>query len=251
VHHDGRRLSALPVGRQRRGYHPLMTARRILPIGFVAALLALVACTSSGSSGSPTAATPTPAELLASSSTAMAEVSSAHFALTVAGDLPSITVQQAQGDLTAAGDAKGTASIVQFGQLIEAEFVLVGGQLYLKGPTGGFNQVPAALAGSVYDPAAILNPDKGVAKVLGSVTNPAITGTDGSDWVVTGTVPAEVAGGLVPGLNTDVDGQFTIAMSGAQLSGAVFTLDGADGQPATVTVDLSELNTPVSITAPG
>jgi lipoprotein LprG len=228
-----------------------MTARRILAIGFVAALLALSGCSSTGSSGVPTAVTPTPTELLASSSAAMAEVTSAHFALTVTGDLPSITVQRAEGDLTAAGDAQGTASIVQFGQLIEAEFVLVGGQLYLKGPTGGFSQVPAALAGSVYDPSAILNPDKGVAKVLGSVTNAAITGSDGSDWVVTGTVPADVAGGLVPGLNTAVDAQFTIAMSGAQLSGAVFTLDGADGQPGTVTVDLSELNTPVSIIAPG
>ena len=82
------------------------------------------------------------------------------------GSCRSITVQKAEGDLTAAGDAQGTATIVQFGQLIEAEFVLVDGQLYLKGPTGGFSQVPAALAGSVYDPSAILNPDKGVAKVL-------------------------------------------------------------------------------------
>jgi lipoprotein LprG len=228
-----------------------MTARRILAAGFVAILLALGACTSSGSSGVATAVTPTPTDLLSSSATAMSEVTSAHFTIKVAGELPSITVQQAEGDLTAAGDAQGTASIVQFGQLIEAEFVLVGGQLYLKGPTGGFSQVPAALAGSVYDPSAILDPDKGVAKVLRSVTNPTITGTDGEDWVVTGTVPADVAGGLVPGLNSDVDAQFTIAMAGAQLSGAVFTLDGADGKPATVTVDLSGLNEPVSITAPG
>ena len=69
--------------------------------------------------------------------------------------------------------------------------------------------------------------------------------------MVTGTVPAAVAGALVPGLNSDVAAQFTIAMSDAQLSAAVFTLDGADGNPATVTVELSDLNAPVSITAPG
>ncbi|MEP6562902.1 MAG: LppX_LprAFG lipoprotein, partial [Nakamurella sp.] len=160
-------------------------------------------------------------------------------------------VQKADGVLTAAGDAQGTATIAQFGQLIEAEFVLAGDQLYLKGPTGGFSQVPAALAGSVYDPSAILNPDKGVAKVLSSVINPVISGTDGDAWLVTGTVPAAVAGGLVPGLNSDVDARFTIAMAGNQLSAAVFTLAGADGTPATVTVELSDLNAPVSITAPG
>ena len=240
-----------PISKQVRGYHPLMTARRILTSGFVAALLALTACTSSGSSGVPTAVTPIPTELLASSATAMSDVTSAHFAITVAGQLPTITVQQAEGDLTAAGDAQGTASIVQFGQLIEAEFVLVDGQLYLKGPTGGFTQVPAALAGEVYDPSAILNSDTGVAKVLSSVTDPAIVGSDGDNWVVTGNVPADVVAGLVPGLSSDAAAEFTIAMAGAQLSSAVFTLAGADGKPATVTVSLSDLNAPLTITAPG
>ena len=51
---------------------------------------------------------------------------------------------------------------------------------------------PAALAGGIYDPSAILNPDKGVPKVLTSVTNPTITGTDGEAWTVSGTVPAAV-----------------------------------------------------------
>ena len=98
-----------------------------------------------------------------------------------------MTVQSAKGDLTAAGDAQGTATIIQFGQLIEVEFVLAGGELYIKGVTGGFTQVPAALAGSVYDPSAILDPDQGVAKVLSSVQSPTIAGTDGDSWLVSGT----------------------------------------------------------------
>ena len=117
------------------------------------------------STPTPTAATPTGPELLASASTAMKAVTSAGFSLTVDGQLPAVTVQTAKGSLTAAGDAQGTATIVQFGQLIEVEFVLTGGELYLKGPTGGFAKIPAALAGQVYDPSAILNPDKGVAAV--------------------------------------------------------------------------------------
>ena len=124
---------------------------------------------------------------------------------TVDGQLPSVTVQSAKGVLNADGDAQGTATIVQFGQLVEVEFVLAGGELYIKGVTGGFTQVPAALAGSVYDPSAILDPDRGVAKVLSSVQSPTIAGTEGDSWLVSGSVPADVAAGLVPGITADVD----------------------------------------------
>lgn len=228
-----------------------MTPRRAWAAAFVSVILLLGGCSSTMSTPTPTAATPTGPELLASASTAMKAVTSAGFSLTVDGQLPAVTVQTAKGSLTAAGDAQGTATIVQFGQLIEVEFVLTGGELYLKGPTGGYTKVPAALAGSVYDPSAILDPDKGVAKVLSSVQNPTVTGTDGEAWQVSGTVPAAVAGGLVPGISTDVSAVFTIAMVGSQLTAATFTLTGADGKPATVTVTLTDLNAPVTITTPG
>jgi len=228
-----------------------MISRRVLA-GAVAATLALLgACSSDTTTATPTTAAPSASEALSKSAAAMASVSSAKFALTVAGELPAVTVQAAQGALTDQGDARGTATIVQFGQLVEVEFVLVGGDLYLKGATGGFTRVPAALAGAVYDPSAILDPTKGVAKVLSSVTNPALTGTDGDAWLISGSVPAAVAAGLVPGIGTDVTGMFTIEMATFELTAADLTLDGSDGKPATVKVELSELNEPVSISPPG
>lgn len=211
---------------------------------------ALVACSSNTSTAVPVTAPPA-AELLSMSATAMSSVTSANFTITVDGQLPSVTVSSAQGTLTAKGDAKGTATITQLGQLIEVEFVLVDRTLYLKGPTGGFSQVPAALAGGIYDPSAILNPDKGVSKMLSSVTGAANAGSDGDAWVVTGTVPAAVAGGLVPGINVDVAGTFTIEMNTSQLTAAQFELAGADGKPATVKVELSDLSEPVTISPPG
>src|SRR5450755_456825 len=228
-----------------------MSTRRALAGAFALALLVLGGCSSTTTTATPTAVTPAATDLLADSSSAMSSVTSAGFSLKVEGQLPSVTVQTARGVLTAAGDAKGTATIVQFGQLIEAEFVLVGGELYVKGATGGFAKVPAALAGTLYDPSAILDPGKGVAKVLASVQNPTITGSDGGAWLVGGTVPATVIGALVPGISTDVTAVFTVEMTGAQLSAATFTLNGADGTPATVTVELSDLNQPVSISPPG
>ena len=130
--------------------------------------------------------------------------------------------------------------------------MLVGGDLYLKGITGGFSKVPAALAGQIYDPSAILDPNRGVAKVLSSVQNPTITGSEDGAWIVTGTVPADVAGGLVPGHLHRRRHAASIEMSGSQLTAAhVRPCTGADGNPATVAVQLSDFNEPVSISPPG
>jgi len=230
-----------------------MILRRALTGILLVLLVALSGC--SGSSGTPTAASttappPTASEILAASATAMAEVTSAAFSLTVDGQLPSVTVQSAKGVLNADGDAQGTAAIVQFGQLIEVEFVLAGGQLYIKGVTGGFTQVPASLAGSVYDPSAILDPTRGVAKVISSVQSPTIAGSEGDSWLISGSVPADVAAGLVPGITDDVTGLFTISKGSSELTSADLTLDGVDGKPATVKVELSDFNEPVSISPP-
>ena len=229
-----------------------MNPRPALAGALAVALVLLSACTSTSSTATPTAApAPTATEVLAKSSAAMAGVTSAKFTLAIDGELPTVIVQSAQGDLTAAGDAQGTAKIVQFGQLVEVEFVLVGGDLYIKGPTGGFGKVPAALAGGIYDPSAILDPERGVAKVLTSVTNPTITSSDGGSWQVSGTVPAAVAAALVPGIASDVAALLTISMATSELTAAQFTLDGSDGKPATAKVELSDFNETVSISPPG
>jgi lipoprotein LprG len=230
-----------------------MILRRALTGILLVLLVAVSGC--SGSSGTPTAASttappPTASEILAASAAAMAEVKSAAFSLTVDGQLPSVTVQSAKGVLNADGDAQGTAAIVQFGQLIEVEFVLAGGQLYIKGVTGGFTQVPASLAGSVYDPSAILDPARGVAKVISSVQSATIADSEGDSWLISGSVPAEVAAGLVPGITDDVTALLTISKGSSELTSADLTLDGADGKPATVKVELSDFNEPVSISPP-
>ena len=228
-----------------------MLFHRATAVGVAAVLVLLAGCTSGSSDPSPsTTAPPNPTELLTASAKAMSAVTSAHFALSVDGELPDLTVQKADGDLTAAGDAQGTATIKQFGQLIEVEFVLAGQKLYLKGPTGGFAQIPAALAGQLYDPSVILNPDKGVSAVLSSVTGATLVSSDDTTAVVSGTVPKDLAASLVPGINSDVKATFTIEQPLAELTSAQFELAGADSKPATVDVELSALNEAVTINPP-
>lgn len=174
----------------------------------------------------------------------MKSVKTVHFTIKVDGELPDVPVKDADGDLTSAGDSKGTAKVTFGGQLLSIEYVLTGGNLHFKGPTGGFTKLPAAFAGQVYDPSAILNPDKGVAKVLGSARD-ARTKSSGDVSVVEATVPKDVAAGLVPGISADVKSTFSIG-SDNKLKSALFELPG--GQK--VDIGLTDFDKPVTVTAP-
>lgn len=174
----------------------------------------------------------------------MKSVSSVHFTIKVDGELPNVPVKEADGDLTSAGESKGTAKVTFGGSLLSVEYVLTGGNLHFKGPTGGFTKLPAAFAGQVYDPSAILNADKGVAKVLASAKD-AKTKSAGDVSVVEANVPKDVAAGLVPGISTDVKATFSIDKD-SRLKNALFELP--TGQK--VDVGLTNFNAPVTVTAP-
>src|SRR5439155_372274 len=87
------------------------------------------------------------------------------------------------------------------------EFVLVNGSLYIKGPTGGWQKLPAALSSSLYDPSAILDPARGIPKLLAGVQNAKTEGEEDVNGVatykVTGTVPKDAMSGLLLGQASD------------------------------------------------
>src|SRR3954452_24043468 len=146
---------------------------RIRPVlALLAALVAVTSCTNSadkkdGSTGSlPDAGT-----LLKDSATAMRDIKTAKFLITADGAISGLSLRRAEGTLTREGDAQGTAQIEQLGTAVDLTFVIVGDKIYIKGPTGGYQTLPLSLAATVYDPSAILNPDKGVAKLLSTATD--------------------------------------------------------------------------------
>ncbi|WP_018686329.1 LppX_LprAFG lipoprotein [Actinokineospora enzanensis] len=219
-----------------------------------ALVTALVAgCSSSGSTdgGGPL---PDGTALTRDASAATKNIKSAHFTLKVNGTVPAIPVQDADGDLTReggpSGAAKGTVKLTLMGQLIEGEFVLVDGSLYIKGPTGGFSKYPASLSSSIYDPSAILDPDKGIANVLAKVQNPrteAAESVAGADtYKVSGKVAQDVVAKVVPGVNADVDVTLWVRKDNKQPVKASVKMPG-DGS---VDLTLSDVDKPVSITAP-
>lgn len=233
-----------------------MFKRRLLigALGLVAAFT--VACSSEPDSSGPL---PDGAALLRESAEAGKGIKSAHFALAVNGKIDAIPVQRIDGDLTKEGSpngaAKGIAKVELGGFLVEGEFVLVDRVLYFKGLTGTFQQLGDA--SRLYDPSTILNPDKGMAKVLGSVSGAKTEGTETvngvSTYRVAGKVSKEVIAAIVPGVTTDVDVKFWLQEEGKHLPVRAW-IQLPPAQPgagaSSVELTLSELDKPVTVARP-
>ena len=195
--------------------------RRILLVSLALTAAVATACTSDDQPANG-GSLPDGAGLLKDAAASTADVKTAHFTLTVNGTMPDLPVKNAEGDLTReggeGGGAKGTVSMELLGDLFDGEFVLVDKSLFIKGPTGGWQELPASMVRSLYDPAAILDPDRGIAKVLASVQNPKTEGTEDIDGVstyrVTGRVTKDVIASLVPGVDSDVDITFWVRQDG-------------------------------------
>ena len=218
--------------------------------------LALTGCTAKADTPSPAASdTFPPAEqLLGEGALAMAGVKTAHFALSVDGKIPNVPVRSAEGDLTREGAAKGKATIEQLGLTIEGEFIVVNQKLYFKGPTGPFQEIPLALAASVYDPSAILDPAKGVAKLLSAAKNPkvlAVEKVEGADAykISLETDPVSLAA-IIPGAPTGVTALLWLDVATKKLVKGEFTIPGSDGTGGKVLATFTKYDAPVTISAP-
>lgn len=230
--------------------------RRILLVSLALTAAVATACTSDDQPANG-GSLPDGAGLLKDAAASTADVKTAHFTLTVNGTMPDLPVKNAEGDLTReggeGGGAKGTVSMELLGDLFDGEFVLVDKSLFIKGPTGGWQELPASMVRSLYDPAAILDPDRGVAKVLASVQNPKTEGTEDIDGVstyrVTGRVTKDVIASLVPGVDSDVDITFWVRQDGGHQPVKASVKMALEGDP-TVDVTLSDIDKQVTITAP-
>ena len=227
-----------------------MILRRTLLAAMALGAAIVTGCSSSGGGG---ASLPDAGALLKDSAQAASGVTSTHFTLKVNGTVPGLSVHSLDGDLTKAngGGAKGTGTLELMGQVVDAQFVLVNGSLYIKGPTGGFQQIPAALSSSIYDPSAILDPQRGIPKVLSSVQGPKTDGKEDVDgtptYRVTGTVPKDALAALVPGVSSDANATLWLRQDGGHLP--VKASLGYQGG-ASVDVTLSDVDKPVTVTAP-
>jgi lipoprotein LprG len=232
-----------------------MQTRLLAIFAALFAVVALVAGCSGSSSKDSGKELPDAATLLQRSSETTKAQTSAHLNLSVQGQIPDLPVESLEGDLTQspAVAAKGTANIIFLGQrLNDVAFVVSDGDLYAAITAGGAlsNFGPAS---DVYDVAAILNPDVGLANVLSNFSNPTADGREevkGAQTVrVTGEVSADAVNKIAP----------QIAATGPVPGTAWITEDGdhelmqARLEPSpgnSVTMTLSQWGEPVTVDKP-
>ncbi|UXA20224.1 LppX_LprAFG lipoprotein [Mycobacterium sp. SMC-4] len=171
-------------------------------VALIAALVFVAGCSSSPEDSGrdlPDAAT-----LLTESSQTTKGQSSAHLSLSVQGQLADLPVESLEGELTQSPSvaAKGTADIVFMGQRLQGvDFVVSDGDLYAALTSGG-NLSNFGPASDVYDVAAILDPNVGLANVLANFTDATADGRETIDGVgtvrITGNVSADAVNKIAP-----------------------------------------------------
>ena len=190
----------------------------------------------------------------------MAGIHSAAVELAVDPALSNLQIRSAHGTITSTGEATGSATINQGGggAAVEFQFVIAKGSLYLKGATGGYQQLPLSLAASVYDPTALLSPDRGVPALLRTATNGVTEGEEDVNGTPTYRVRATLNPNLIGSIMPDLAGtrtgtvwldKVTSRMVKAQLN-VPTAPDKPNSATAPVTVTLSSFDAPVTINPP-
>jgi lipoprotein LprG len=227
---------------------------------FTAAVVALVAVVVVAGCGSdkPAAKTgdlPAADGLLRESATAMRGVQTVRFTIEITGKPGGVPLRRVDGQFAKAGNAKGKVQLDQEGGLNELEYVVVGSTAYIKGPTGGWQSVPLSVASTVYDPMVILDPERGIAKLLATASGGRTEAREQIGDVETYRVGASfgstVVGALVPGYGVGASGQVWIATADKLPVRIKLQMPATQGgEASTVQVNLSDYNAPASISAP-
>jgi lipoprotein LprG len=210
----------------------------------------LVSGCSSGSSGSKSK----PAgPIMTQAATAMRAVTSLSFAITTTGN--PIKVKSATGNLLKNGNATGNVQVSELGALLQLDLTIVGDTVYVKGLTGGYQKMSRASVTSIYDPTAVLDPNRGVVPLLSTATNATTDGTQSVDGHTCDHVHATLAGAivknLVPGVSQNLPAWLWIDHSSHRLIKTVVTVPAkGSNKGGTVTITFSNFNTPFTITPP-
>jgi len=181
------------------------------------------------------------------------KLSSAHLEIAVTGKIDGLPIKTLSGDLTNVPSVavKGNSTISMGGSDVDVELVVLDGTLYAAlTPNSWLDMGPAA---DIYDPSVILNPDAGLANLLGNVTEAKAQDTEAVGGVptvrITGTVSADAVNKLIPQLKAAGPLPATVWIekdAPHQLVQA--TVDQSSGNSVSLT--LSEWDKPVTVTKP-
>jgi lipoprotein LprG len=191
--------------------------------------------------------------LLKDSNTATRALKSVHLDLSVEGEIQDLPIKTLTGDLTNAPAvaAQGNAKLLFQGSDVDAKFVVIDATLYVA--LSGDSYIDLGPAADVYDIAAILNPDTGLANVLANFSDPKSDSTETINGVetvkVTGQVSADAVNKIAPPIAATgpIPGTAWIEKDGDHML-VQAKLEPSSGN--TVQMTLSDWDKPVTITKP-
>ncbi|MEV0406248.1 LppX_LprAFG lipoprotein [Actinoallomurus sp. NPDC050550] len=219
-----------------------------------ACLVVLASAVATGCSGGGSEKNPPGGTLTQQAATATRAVTSLAFSLRTS-NAPQLKVDSADAKLLRNGNAQGSVKTIQLGLPIQLDFVVLGKTVHLRGLTGGWQQQPLSRVAGIYDPSAVLDPNRGLVQLLTTAKNPSTKGRQkvaGQDcYRVDATLAQAPLSRLVPGISADTPAELFISKSDHHVLKADVKVPPKNGgKSGTATVTFTDFNKPFSITAP-
>ncbi len=227
---------------------------RLASLPTIVLALVLTACSGGGGGGGGSAKTPDGPALLQQSANVLKTVTSLSFTLRTSGN-PKVNVKSVDAKLLKNGNSQGSVQVTELGMPIQLDFVLLGQTVHFKALTGGWQTQPLSKIAGIYDPSAILDPNRGLVQLLTTATGAKTTGTGkvaGQEcYKVHATLNKTALARLVPGTSADAPADIWIDEKDHHVLRSDVQVPPKSGtKPATVTITFADFNKPFSIVAP-
>lgn len=241
-----------------------MGYRRIFLV-FTLAIIFIVALAACGGSKKAPTATPTPTEspkdLLDAAGQQFAAVKSAHYSLKIDGDVyldsqQTLSLRGAEGDLLRPKSATAKADIGFGGATVSVDMVAIGDDQYITNfLTGNWERAPKGLN---YNPAIVFDEENGIQGVVRKAQQVSLVGDEEVDGTAAQHLRGTVARAAVQPMTGNafkgdpIDFDIWIARDTRDIMKIVLhdTASDQGATPATWTLLISKLNSPVTISAP-
>jgi lipoprotein LprA len=220
----------------------------------VTAALVLTGCSSSTKNPTPNVDA---AKIVKQAADAMRKVTGMHLTVAVQGNVPNLDLTKLEGDVsnTPQTHATGTVTLTIGSKNVDAKFVYVDGTLYADvAEAGEYTDYGDGMA--IYDVSTLLDPDKGLARLLSDLEDPKAAATEQVNGIQTTKITgmsssndiARLSGNRVaPEKETTVPTTVWIASDGSY---HLVKLEIVPVQDATVTLTMSEWGKQFTVTKP-
>src|SRR5262245_11259959 len=148
--------------------------RLAVTVQIVLALALTVGCSGGGADA---AKNPPGGQVLQQAANVMRGVTSLSFTLRTSGD-PNVNVKSVDAKLLKNGNSQGSVQVTELGMPIQLDFVVLGKTVHYKGLTGGWATEPLSKVAGIYDPSAVLDPNRGLVQLLLTAKNAETTGKE-------------------------------------------------------------------------